>query len=143
MLPSLAGTKVPFLVRYFQCSVMTKYIIALLTYLKTTGKPAKRSRGLKPRQPWMERQLIVSSLAEHYAEIVCSSETSWGPDFVGSDGMFCDMGTKTLSPLCSTEEVDGCVNINTTDNTVSKVSSVAKRQVEMSYKTYDKIKQWS
>ncbi|KAK3180621.1 hypothetical protein K4F52_008087 [Lecanicillium sp. MT-2017a] len=108
-----------------------------------SGKPAKRSRGLKPRQPWMERQLIVSSLAEHYAEIVCSSDTSWGPDFVGSDGMFCDMGTKTLSPLCSTEEVDGCVNINTTDNTVSKLSSVAKRQVEMSYKTYDKIKQWS
>lgn len=91
----------------------------------------------------MEDRLIVSpTYAGHEAEMLCSSATSWGPDFVGSDGKFCDMHSKTLSPLCSTEEVDGCVDIDTAEGVVKKRSTVARRSVSSVHKSYKKVSQW-
>lgn len=106
-----------------------------------TGRPGRRGAG-RPRLAWMEERLIVSNITRHKAEGLCSSETSWGPDFVGTDGYFCDMGSKTLSPLCSTADVNGCVNIDEEGNRITKRSTVAKRSVEIAHKSYGTIKHW-
>ncbi|KAH6865748.1 hypothetical protein BKA58DRAFT_226621 [Alternaria rosae] len=39
---------------------------------------------------------------------------SWGPDFVGPDGQFWSMSTKTLTPLCSFETIGSscCVDVD-------------------------------
>lgn len=112
----------------------------MLTF-SLSGKPEKRAAH-RPRHAWMEERLIVSNLTQHRAEELCSSETSWGPDFVGTDGQFCDMGTKTLTPLCSTENVEGCIDIDHNSNVVNKRSFVAKREVSMPHKSYSNIKRW-
>ena len=84
----------------------------------------------------------MSKLSQQTAESVCSSDTSYGPDFVGSDGMFCDMGTKTLTPLCLTEQVDGCLNVDSDGKLITKRSSVAKGLLETKRKSYTKISHW-
>lgn len=90
----------------------------------------------------MERRLIVSNKVQHRAENMCSSDTSWGPDFVGTDGMFCDMGTKTLTPLCSTSSEDGCLDIDHDSKMIKKRSTVARRSVETVHKRYDHVARW-
>ncbi|KFY35171.1 hypothetical protein V494_06143 [Pseudogymnoascus sp. VKM F-4513 (FW-928)] len=107
------------------------------------GAPSGK-RSLRPRTAWMNNVLVVSPTIEtHKAAELCNSATSWGPDFVGSDGKFCDMETHTLLPLCSTEDVEGCVNIDTTANAVTKRSVGPKRAVDHPHKEYTKIKSWS
>lgn len=91
----------------------------------------------------MENRLVVSKISQHKAADLCNSKTSWGPDFVGSDGYFCDMHTKTMTPVCSFHNVDGCINVNTKDKTTTKRFSVAKRQVEKEHKTYGTVSQWA
>ncbi|KAB5576372.1 hypothetical protein GE09DRAFT_1266116 [Coniochaeta sp. 2T2.1] len=105
----------------------------------------KRSASNKPRLPWMEEVLIVSNLStRHTAESLCSSATSWGPDFVGIDGKFCDMATKTLSPLCSTANLDGCVNVDSGGKTVlTKRTAGPKRAVDVRHKSYARVKNWT
>ena len=105
------------------------------------GTPARRSTRL--RLPWMEQSLVISNATHHKAENLCSSDTSWGPDFVGTDGMFCDMGTKTLTPLCASENVHGCINIDDQAKTVRKRSTVVKRAVDTIHKSYEKISHWN
>ena len=90
----------------------------------------------------MENTLVVSNITQHTAEEVCSSATSWGPDFIGSDGKFCDMGAKVLSPLCSTENVAGCIDINSEKNTATKRSFIGKRSVDTPHRTYEDINNW-
>jgi len=104
------------------------------------GAPAKRTP--RARLPWMERRLIVSSFPAHSAAELCNSTTSRGPDFVGPDGKFCDMGTKTLYPLCSVEEVDGCVEVNPVKREVIRQSTVARRSVQTVQKSYKTVTQW-
>ncbi|KAJ4007426.1 hypothetical protein NW752_007593 [Fusarium irregulare] len=105
-----------------------------------SGAPEKRAN--RPRRPWMENKLIVSNWKQHKAEDLCSSETSWGPDFIGTDGQFCDMGTKKLTPLCSTKDVDGCIMIDDDNKTLTRRSRVAKRETHIAHKTYKAIDHW-
>ncbi|EHK18047.1 uncharacterized protein TRIVIDRAFT_67261 [Trichoderma virens Gv29-8] len=105
------------------------------------GKPGKRSD--MPRKAWMENRLVVSEIPQHKASDLCNSTTSWGPDFVGSDGMFCDMHTKTLSPVCSFHDTDGCIEVDVDEKTIAKRFTVAKRQVVEKHKSYGKVSQWS
>ena len=90
----------------------------------------------------MENKLVVSNLKQHKAKDLCSSETSWGPDFVGTDGQFCDMVTKKLTPLCSNKDVDGCIMIDDDNKTLTRRSRVAKREVHVTHKTYKAIDNW-
>ncbi|UNI23727.1 hypothetical protein JDV02_009529 [Purpureocillium takamizusanense] len=105
-------------------------------------RPQKRVER-RARLPWMEQKLVMSNITQHTAEELCTSTTSYGPDFVGSDGKFCDMGTKTLSPLCSTENVPGCIDINNKSKTVTKRSFIARRAVDVNHKTYKAIDSWA
>ena len=53
--------------------------------------------------------LIASPHQTHSARELCESALSHGPDFVSlSEGVFCDMDTKTHWPLCSSS--DGVMN---------------------------------
>ncbi|SMR51255.1 unnamed protein product [Zymoseptoria tritici ST99CH_1E4] len=100
-------------------------------------------RAVPTRRPWMEQRLIMSNGTSHSAANLCRSETSYGPDFLSADGQFCDMVSKTLSPLCSVKEVDGCVDVDASAMTVHKRSSVAKRTSSLLHKSYSKVSQWS
>lgn len=91
----------------------------------------------------MLERLVDAGLLSHgtTAEELCGSNTSWGPDYIGSDKKFCDMGTKKISPLCELEEVNGCVDFDETNLAIKKRSTVARRTVNShhkSYKTYTK-----
>lgn len=88
----------------------------------------------------MENRLIISNHKGHTAADLCRSATSWGPDFVGSDKQFCDMGSKTLLPLCSEQNVDDCVDIDQAGAVVTK-RSIARRKVS-SVKSYSKVSVW-
>ena len=84
----------------------------------------------------------MSNFTSQPAEELCNSATSWGPDFIGSDGQFCDMGSKTLIPLCSSEDVDGCVEVDENEGTLVKRMSVARRSANVVHKSYKKISKW-
>jgi len=101
---------------------------------------AKRSVSERPQ--WMTEALVVSNIASHSAKGLCESATSWGPDFVDAHGNFCDMGSKTLTPLCSSQDVDGCVDVDEDESAVVKRMSVAKRTTSVKHKSYKKIAKW-
>ncbi|KAF1834209.1 hypothetical protein BDW02DRAFT_569351 [Decorospora gaudefroyi] len=104
------------------------------------GQPGRRSDDDRPS--WMTEQLIVSNRTSQPAEELCNSDLSWGPDFIGPDGKFCDMGSKTLMPLCSSEAVDGCVEVNEDEGNVVKRMSVAKRVTGVVHKSYKNVQKW-
>lgn len=60
-----------------------------------------------PSRPWPRsqksaEQLIVNSRPQQSAIELCNSPMSRGADFVSTaEGLFCDMDTKTLYPICS------------------------------------------
>jgi hypothetical protein len=90
----------------------------------------------------MTEQLIMSNFTSQPAEELCNSATSWGPDFIGPDGRFCDMASKTLAPLCATEETDGCVEVDEEKGTLKKRMNVARRSASVEHKSYKKISKW-
>jgi hypothetical protein len=104
---------------------------------------SKRRRQETTRHPWMEQALVVSqNITTHRAKDLCDSETSYGPDFIGSDGYFCDMGAHKLTPLCSTENVDGCIDVDHAAKSITKRTTVARREVQLAHKTYTKVATW-
>ncbi|KAI5247358.1 hypothetical protein E4T42_06012 [Aureobasidium subglaciale] len=107
---------------------------------ESISKKRSVKRAPSTRRSWMENRLIISSHAGHTAEHLCDSATSWGPDFVGADGQFCDMATKTLSPLCSKKDVDGCMDVSQ-DGTVVAKRSIARRSVPIT-KAYAVVSVW-
>jgi hypothetical protein len=101
-------------------------------------------RNTKPRQQWMEEKLVVSNITTHRAENLCGSVTSWGPDFVGSDGQYCDMTTKTLTPICdAASPVDSCYDIDHSSKTVLKRTTVGRREVQLPHKSFKQLSYWS
>lgn len=113
---------------------------------------AKRSSpASRARLPWMEKKLVVSNIASHSATNLCNSNTSWGPDFASpTEGKLCDMSTKTLYTLCSKEQVDGCIEINTSPvngttqqrTVATRKLSVAKRTLSSPIRSYDETDVW-
>lgn len=82
---------------------------------KRSTTNAKRGTGILKRSAAMSNHIIGSQDASHSALKLCQSPTSYSPDFVSfSEGIFCDMDTKTPWPLCSTEKVkDDCYHWET------------------------------
>ena len=66
-------------------------------------------------------------------------EMSYGPDAVGSDAYYCDMSTRELSPLCTSQDVEGCVNVDAPNNRITKRSSVAKRSANLVFRSYEML----
>lgn len=100
------------------------------------AQPAtKKKRAQRVRPEWVKQRVIKSSLAEQTAEDLCNHERSWGPDFIDSQGKFCDMETKTLSPLCSTDNVEGCV-------VISDKAGLKRATAGQVVKSYDVVSNW-
>ncbi|KAF2120366.1 hypothetical protein BDV96DRAFT_610319 [Lophiotrema nucula] len=103
-------------------------------------QPGKRNTRVRPT--WMTNQLIVSNFTSQPAEELCNSATSWGPDFIGPDGRFCDMDSKTLAPLCSSQDVDGCIEVDQSEGKLVKRMNIARRATSIVHKTYKKVSKW-
>jgi hypothetical protein len=111
--------------------------------------PGSKKRSLPKRSAAMVNTLIVSDFEEHRAKDLCESETSVSSDFVGSDGIYCNQETKEWSYLCSTQNVDGCVNLDelegqghVTRRSITKRSDGFKRAVDSGVKDYGKVQHW-
>jgi hypothetical protein len=52
------------------------------------------------------------------------------------------MGTKTLVPLCSTKQTDGCFDMDDSTKTIMKRTSVGRRDVKLAHKSYKKVSYW-
>ena len=96
-------------------------------------------RGIDtPRLPWMALQLTISTADPIVnATSLCQDPMSWGPDYVGSDGMMCDMGTRKLHPLCSHYEVDGCLDLDEDAMVLMKRTKFEKRDDAHLHRQYD------
>lgn len=127
MVPSLVS------VSWISC----KMILSLRRHPDQPGK-----RGIPVRPEWMTDRLIISTFSNQPAEELCSSNTSWGPDFIGPDGRFCDMESKTSAPLCSSQNVDGCVEVDEEEKHIVKRTDVARRSVKAVHKSYKTISKW-
>lgn len=106
------------------------------------GVPKKRSMVGTERPEWMSKRLIVSDFPTHNATELCSHPMSFGPDAVGSDGYFCDMTTRELTPLCSFKDVEGCIDVDQVNNKISKRSSVAKRSARLHIRSYEQVDEY-
>ena len=61
----------------------------------------------------LEQVLVVSDIEAHSAEDLCTSGSSFGPDFVSQyEKKFCDMATKTTHPLCGGSVQTDCFDID-------------------------------
>ena len=101
--------------------------------------PAKRD--LPERPDWIIEQLVIQALNSGVtAEELCGSDTSWGPDYIGSDLKFCDMSDKVVYPFCELEDFEGCMEFDDTNLSITKRSSVARRSVKTHHKSYKVIK---
>jgi hypothetical protein len=107
-----------------------------------TGAPAKRSAD-KPRPQWIVDRLVMSKIPNQFASDLCNSTTSWGPDFIGTDGFFCDMSIKEMLPLCSSHDVEGCVEIDEAEKALTKRSTIARREVKSVHRSYKTISHYS
>ena len=52
------------------------------------------------------------------------------------------MDSKTLTPLCSTSNVNGCIEIDQTTKSATKRTTVARRSLDQIHKSYDTVHKW-
>jgi hypothetical protein len=80
----------------------------------TAAELERKTKRALAHKEFMETTLVKSSHDQHNATMLCTSETSYGPDFVSTtDGKFCDMAKKELWPLCSSELQFECFDKDT------------------------------
>lgn len=59
-----------------------------------------------------DSRLIISDRPGHSAVALCESETSHGPSLVSlSEGMFCDMKTRMVQPVCAEKLTKDCFKV--------------------------------
>ncbi|KAL6889965.1 hypothetical protein GGI43DRAFT_430671 [Trichoderma evansii] len=104
---------------------------ALRSYTPSGGEVVKRNTT-----PKLDSRLVISSAASHNATELCLSKTSRGPDLVSvAEGVFCDMATRELMPLCSQSTKDGCFHVDT--------RTKLRRDETSHTKSYTEILQWN
>ena len=80
-----------------------------------------------------DTRLVVSSFPGHNATELCESETSRGPDFVSTtEGVFCNMESRKVQPLCKGDLEDGCFSL----------VGATERSKGGSGKAYSEVIQW-
>ncbi|KAI8662882.1 hypothetical protein NCS56_01093000 [Fusarium sp. Ph1] len=78
--------------------------------------PNNRKRGIRPqRRNTSGTRVVITKEAGYNTTELCTSETSWGPDFVSLDeGLYCDMGSRELWPVCREDkDVIPCFDVET------------------------------
>lgn len=72
----------------------------------TTAKRQSRAPLLRHAA---DDRLVLSSHADHSATTLCQDPMSYGPDLVSlTEGVYCNMLTRELLPLCSTGVTGDC-----------------------------------
>lgn len=72
--------------------------------------------------------LTKTSFADQLATTLCESPTSSGPDLVSfEEGKFCDMGTRTIWPLCAHRDDKDCFDVEAND--MRLFTRIGKREV--------------
>ncbi|KAF2460329.1 hypothetical protein BDY21DRAFT_162032 [Lineolata rhizophorae] len=88
-----------------------------------------------------DTRLVVSGSTQHMAADVCAGENTFGPDYISlADGMYCDMSTREVMPLCTDDLVDDCFDLDDMDPEVSR-SKVKKRGLR-STGEYSRVMDW-
>ncbi|KAJ4228128.1 hypothetical protein NW759_004211 [Fusarium solani] len=68
--------------------------------------PNNRKRAIGPqRRNTSGTRVVVTKEAGYNTTELCTSEISWGPDFVSLDeGLYCDMDSRELLPVCNEDK---------------------------------------
>ncbi|RSL64196.1 hypothetical protein CEP53_004140 [Fusarium sp. AF-6] len=68
--------------------------------------PNNRKRAIGPhRRSASDTRVVVTKEAGYNTTDLCTSETSWGPDFVSLDeGLYCDMDSRELLSVCQEDK---------------------------------------
>lgn len=102
--------------------------------------PDGNPTGIRKRSQKSANELVVNSRPYQSAVKLCNSPTSRGSDFVSVDeGLFCDMETKTLHPLCSADNRIGCFDLEADKMQLRRRDGVKMRSRSPSTKQYKKI----
>ena len=114
---------------------------AFLDYVNETSDLLKTRSNVLPAL--VGKQIVKSNLDSYTATSLCKSETSRGPDFTSlAEGKFCDMETKTLWPICKSQEDESCFdNDNHLMRGVKRLGKRAGRAVTRA-KNYTKVTIW-
>lgn len=95
----------------------------------------KNTRAVRKRSAQMEVEVeyVISNHTAEETERLCSSPSSFGPNFVSlTSNQFCDMETKTVWPLCNTPGApeSGCFDLETKEIRPNS-RAVRKRSAQM------------
>ncbi|KAH1300677.1 hypothetical protein KXX17_004974 [Aspergillus fumigatus] len=115
-----------------------------------------KTRSVKARQNdrvcFADHQVVVvSEHREHTASELCKSTSAAGPDFVSTkEGLFCDMCTGELWPLCSKNVPTGCFDVDlkvmrASDGAVTRTGLHARDVItgrDIPEKEYKKVAHW-
>ncbi|KAH3199123.1 hypothetical protein KXV92_009748 [Aspergillus fumigatus] len=115
-----------------------------------------KTRSVKARQnDWVcfadHQVVVVSEHGEHTASELCKSTSAAGPDFVSTkEGLFCDMCTGELWPLCSKDVPTGCFDVDlkvmrASDGDVTRTGLHARDVItgrDIPEKEYKKVVHW-
>jgi hypothetical protein len=83
-------------------------------------------------------RLTVSHMSGHSAKQLCEDSMSLGPDFVSSEeGLFCDMETSTLWPLCTATQKTECFDLD-----IQQIKTNNQKRGDPSKKAYKITEEW-
>jgi hypothetical protein len=90
---------------------------------RKTRRRDVRARSVQRRSNPDKSRLIITDWPGHSAREICESETSFGWDTVSTvEGLFCDMESKQLYPLC-----DATISTNCFDLDAEELKTIVKR----------------
>lgn len=99
------------------------------------GRRAMKVRGVKNLHP---DRLTISHLQGHSARELCEDKMSLGPDFISTnEGLFCDMETAMLWPLCTTTQPANCFDL-----TILEIKTNGTKRDAPLKKTYTYTDEW-
>lgn len=106
------------------------------------GDAKKNKRDLRPK-PANDTRLVVHESKRWTAREVCEDPNSYGPDYVSlKDGLFCNMETRELIPLCSDTVTEDCFSLD--DQPAAAAGAKARRRRNVLTKRgYSKVLDWT
>ncbi|KAK0665236.1 hypothetical protein QBC41DRAFT_359048 [Cercophora samala] len=114
--------------------IETDYTSGESSSVAIAGRQAMKKRTIRKLDP----RLVISNSPLQKASELCESETSYGPDFVSLvEGMYCNMETSELLPLCTEELQTGCFHLDQKTH-VKRDGIVSENQKE-----YEHILDWT
>ncbi|KAH7384496.1 hypothetical protein BKA66DRAFT_608689 [Pyrenochaeta sp. MPI-SDFR-AT-0127] len=104
-------------VQPFPMKSLVLYIVGVFGMVTSVAGAAVKHvsawTGDEDAQVIFKESIIGSYDSQHSSKELCTSSTSWGPDFVSfEESLFCDMTLKKTWPLCNTETARNCYDWN-------------------------------